>query len=160
MDIRTLDNTADRDQVARLFERAADYVTLETGQPPNSGTADDFFADRPPTVAAEDTQHFGIFEQDHLLGIVGVLFGYPDPTDHYIGMMLLAPAARGLGVGAKALSHVTSLARTRGARRQLIAVLEANPKGRAFWEREGFVFNKTFPAGEDGHIRHRLMRQI
>lgn len=160
MDIRALDDIADRNEVALFFARAADYVTLETGQPPNSSTADEFFADRPPTVAPEDAQHFGVFEHDHLLGIVGVLFGHPDPKDNYIGLMLLSPAVRGMGIGAKALAHVTSLARARGARRQLIAVLDANPKGRAFWECEGFTFEKTFPAGDDGHIRHRLTREI
>jgi len=47
-----------------------------------------------------------------------------------------------------------------GGRRRLIAVLDANPKGRAFWEREGFVLAKTFEPTLDQHIRHRMIRKI
>ncbi len=62
-------------------------------------------------------------------------FGYPEAGDAYIGLMLLATEARGQGLGTMFLDHLTDLARARGARRQLLAVLDANPRGRRFWER-------------------------
>lgn len=160
MDFRALDDIADRSKVAIFFAGAADYVMLETGQPPNAATVDEFFAERPPTVKPEDALHFGAFEDDHLLGIVGFLFGYPEPKDCYIGLMLMSPSVRGMGIGARVLHLVTSRARARGADRQLVAVINANAKGRAFWEREGFVLEKTFPSSDGSHIRHRLMRDI
>lgn len=160
MDFKPLNKTTHRPEVARLFERAADYVMLEHGQVPDADTVDDFFDDRPPHIAPEDSLHFGLLEDQNLIGIAGMLFGFPDKTDAYIGLMLLAPEARGRGNGAQLLSHLTGVARARGAQRQLIAVLDANPKGRTFWEREGFVLEKTFEPTLDQHIRHRMTRKI
>lgn len=160
MDIRTLSATSDHDAVFDLFKQAADYVMLEDGHPPNRATVDAFFNDRPPKIAAKNALQLGVFEDDQLLGILGMLFGYPEATDCYIGLLVMSPEARGRGVGAQALAHATSLARTRGAQRQLVAVLDQNPKGRAFWEREGFVLEQTFPPSDDTHIRHRMTREI
>lgn len=160
MTIRALSHTSDRSIVASFFSRAADYVTLETGEPPNSGTIDEFFDERPPNVGVEDALHFGLFEADYMLGLIAFSLGLPEPTDSYIGLLLLAHTARGNGIGPRALAHATSLARARGATRQLIAVLDTNPKGRAFWEREGFLLEKTFAPTADCHTRHRLIRAI
>jgi hypothetical protein len=102
MMMRLLLPTSDRAVVARLFVRAADYVLLEDGRAPDKATTDDFFDGRPLNVGADDALHIGMFDADHLLGILGVVFGYPDAADSYIGLLLLAPYARGKGVGARA----------------------------------------------------------
>jgi len=158
--IRPLDIDTDRESVAAFFERAADYVLLETGSPPNDGTVVDFFTDRPPTVDDENVHHLGTHDGADLLGITSVIFGFPEPDDCYIGLLLVSPAARGHGLGARLLTHVKTLARGKGANRLLVAVLDVNPKGRAFWEREGFEFDATFPPSDDVHTRHRLTRAV
>ncbi len=94
------------------------------------------------------------------VGILGMVVGCPDVNDSYIGLLLLAPHARGRGVGGRALAHATTLARARGSTRQLVAVLDKNPKGCAFWDREGFALEKSFPPTKDGHTRHRMTRAI
>ncbi|MDB4213859.1 GNAT family N-acetyltransferase [Octadecabacter sp.] len=160
MDFKPLDKTIHRSEVARLFDRTADYVMLEHGRLPDADIVDGFFDDRPSCVAAKDSLHFGLLEDQNLIGIAGMLFGFPDKTDAYIGLMVLAPEARGHGNGAQLLSHLTGVARARGAQRQLVAVLDANPKGRAFWDREGFVLETSFPPSDDSHTRHRLTRKI
>ncbi|MCF2871656.1 GNAT family N-acetyltransferase [Octadecabacter sp. G9-8] len=160
MTLRALDSINDRHIVASFFAAAADYVTLETGAPPKAATTQDFFDDRPPNVAPDDVQRLGLFEHEHLVGLLAFSFGYPEPTDCYIGLLLLSPGLRGQGNGPRALAHATSLARARGMRRQLVAVLDANPKARAFWEREGFVWEQTFAPSDDAHSRHRLIREI
>jgi GNAT superfamily N-acetyltransferase len=160
MIMRSLSATTDRAAVARLFADAADYVLLEDGRAPDEATTDDFFNERPPNVVAVDAVHIGMFDADRLLGILGVVFGYPDANDSYIGLLLLAPQARCSGVGGQALAHATALARARGSTRQLVAVLDNNPKGRAFWDREGFALEKSFPPKKDGHTRHRMTRAI
>ena len=160
MIMRSLSATTDRGAVARLFADAADYVLLEDGRAPDEATTDSFFNERPPNVGAADAVHIGMFDADRLLGILGVVFGYPEANDSYIGLLLLAPHARGGGVGGRALAHATTLARARGSIRQLVAVLDQNPKGRAFWDREGFALEKSFPPTKDGHTRHRMTRAI
>ena len=160
MIMRSLSANTDRAAVARLFADAADYVLLEDGRAPDEATTDSFFNERPPNVGAADAVHIGMFDADRLLGILGVVFGYPDANDSYIGLLLLAPQARGSGVGGQALAHATALARARGSIRQLVAVLDQNPKGRAFWDREAFALEKSFPPTKDGHTRHRMTRAI
>ena len=49
------------------------------------------------------------------------------------------PWAQNSGIGIKFLEHVERLARQAGAQKLFLAVLSINPKGRAFWEREGFL---------------------
>ncbi len=143
-----------------LFDRAADYVLLETGQPTSDATVAAFFDDAPPGFGPEVNCHFGAWERDHLLGVVAMSFGYPEPSDSYIGLLIVDARTRGRGVGLKLLNHATEHARAAGATQQLVAVLEANPRGRAFWEREGFALERMFPAKGDGHIRHRLTRAL
>lgn len=160
MDIRRLDPTKDRAAVASLFDHAADYVLLETGRDPNADTINDFFDDRPPGLGPEDATHIGLFMDGTLIGVLAQSFGYPSNDDSYIGLLVLAKTRRGQGLGTRFLDHATRHARNRGATRQLVAVLDANPKGRAFWERAGFVLEKTFLPTADGHTRHRMTRAI
>ena len=98
-----------------------------------------------------------------LLGFIEMSFGYPDPKDAYIGLLMLDKAARGGGIGPQLLAEATWRARTNGARRQLVAVLAANPRGRAFWQREGFRPERDFPASADdplAHARCRMTRDL
>lgn len=160
MDIRPLHPTRDFAILRGLFDAAADYVELESGAPPSDQTVTDFLQDRPPNTGPEAAHHFGLFDGADLVGAMGMLFGYPDPSDAYIGLLILDPAHRGGGMGAQAVHHAADFARHHSATRLLVAVLEENPKGRAFWDRQGFTLEKTFPAGAGGHIRHRLTRAL
>lgn len=122
--------------------------------------ARDFFTDAPPGIDPAISLRLGLFDTGHLIGKVDVAFGYPLPTDAYIGLMVFAPAARGAGHGARLLREVEARARHRGATRLLIAALEANAKGRAFWQREGFVPEQVFPDRAYGQRRHNVHRMV
>lgn len=156
--IRDLDPTTDLAAVEALFRAAADYVDLETGLPVDGAQARDFFTDAPPGVDPATSLRLGLFEGDTLIGKVDVAFGYPQASDAYIGLMIFAPAARGSGNGARLLREVEARARLRGATRLLIAALEANVKGRAFWQREGFMPEQVFPDRDYGTRRHTVHR--
>ncbi|WP_248298189.1 N-acetyltransferase [Tabrizicola sp. YIM 78059] len=96
-----------------------------------------------------------------LSGVAELSYGFPEATDAYLGLMLLGPWARGAGHGRAMLDQAETLARARGARRIVLAVLEANPRGRAFWEREGF--RATGLSRRDqvtGHTLHRLVKAL
>ncbi|MDZ7907884.1 MAG: GNAT family N-acetyltransferase [Gemmobacter sp.] len=162
--IRELDPVTDRAAVEALFLVAADYIALETGLPVDGTQAADFFADAPPGIDPATSLRLGLFgPAGRLEGLAEVAFGYPAAGDAYIGLMLFAATARGTGHGARLLRGIEDRARQRGATRLLLAVLEANPKGRAFWQREGFAVEQSFPVAEMGlrrHIRHRMMKPL
>jgi GNAT superfamily N-acetyltransferase len=161
--IRTLDPVADAEAVLDLYHRAADYLDLESGRTPDAATAQEYFTDAPPGGDPATSLKLGLFEEGRLMGIVDLAFGYPKERDAYIGLMLLAQEARGRGLGRAFLRHAEQAARERGATRLLLAVLEANPRGRAFWESEGFGTPRVYPPtriGKRTHVRVRLHKML
>ncbi len=147
--------------VAALYRDAPDYWLLAEGAVDPDRQAAEFFTDGPPGSDPALTHHLGLFLEGRLSGVAEVSYGFPEPQDAYLGLMLLAPWAQGAGHGRAFLAHVESLARSRTAPRIYLAVLEANPRGRAFWEREGFAPTGLSRADAGtGHILHRLVKPL
>lgn len=150
---------ADRAAVEALFARAADYVALERGPTPPAAAAEDLFeGDLPPGVERALSLHLGLEGAEGLDGVASAVFGYPLAADAYLGLLLLAPEARGRGAGRTMVEAVAARARARGATRLLVAVLDANPRGRAFWEREGFRPEARFEGRAIGARVHGFAR--
>lgn len=162
--IRQLVQGDDTVAVRDLYNRAADFVALETGTVPDDSTVAEFFADCPPGADASISQKLGLFlPDDRLIAIADLAFGYPEVDDAYIGLLLTDKNCRGMGLGRVFLEHLKGLARTGNASRLLIAVLDENPRARAFWEREGFRLIKSFAdfkLGQKTHVLHRMWRQL
>jgi GNAT superfamily N-acetyltransferase len=75
--------------------------------------------------------------------------------------MPLGPWAQGAGHGKAFLAHAETLARTRGASVLYLGVLDANPRGRAFWDREGFRGTGLRKQDEaTGHCVERLVKTL
>lgn len=162
--IRALVRARDEAAVRSLFARAADYVRLETGLPPGPDTVAGFFEDAPPAPQSSPPLHLGAWGPDgDLHGIASMAWGFPDPSDAYVGLLLLDPARRGAGLGRRMVDHLAAEAAARGASRILAAVLAENPRAHAFWRREGFEDLWTAPParlGERTHVRIRMARPV
>jgi GNAT superfamily N-acetyltransferase len=161
--IRPLDPRTDAEAVLDLYRRAADYVDFESGRTPGEAMVTEYFTDAPPGGDPATSLKLGLFEAGRLAGIVDLAFGYPGASDAYLGLMLLAREARGRGLGRTFLRHTEEAARERGATRLLLAVLEGNARGRAFWESHGFGTPRVFPAakiGERTHVRVQLHKLL
>ena len=137
--IRPLDPKTDRGFGDGFFAGSADYIRLERGEDPGPAVTDEFFYDTPPGCNARANLRVGLLAGEQLMALADLSFGYPSATDAYIGLMLVDPAARGLGAGYVLLRHLERTARGRGCSGLYLGVLDANPRGRAFWEREGFT---------------------
>lgn len=157
MKIRPLSED-DRAALADLYARAADYVMLETGAPPCETTLDDFLTGAPPGIDPVTSVRLGAEGPGGLLGIAEMAFGYPQPRDAYIGLLLLDPAARGRGLGRAMVDRLMGIAVARGADRMLIAVLQDNAGGMAFWRAQGFMPEKVIPDVDYGTRRHTVHR--
>ncbi|MCU0801784.1 MAG: GNAT family N-acetyltransferase [Rhodobacteraceae bacterium] len=161
--IRSLTPQLDRPAVAALYGEAADYWLLADRRPPDAAKAAAFFTDAPPGVDPATSQHLGLYPMGggRLGGVAVLSFGFPAAGDAYFDLLLLAPAFRGQGHGAAARQAVEDRARQGGARSLYLAVLAANPRGRSFWEREGF--RATGASGIDrdtGHLLYRLGKAL
>jgi GNAT superfamily N-acetyltransferase len=125
--------------VATFYRDAPDYWLLAEGGSDPDRQAREFFTDAPPGCDPVQSHHLGFFLNDRLSGVAELSFGFPEPADAYLGLMLFGPWAQGRGFGKVFLAHAETLARNRGAGTLYLAVLDVNPCGRAFWLREGFT---------------------
>ncbi len=157
--IRPLDPATDRAAVASLLLEAQDYYHLWLGHAPGAEQVEEVFTSGPPGCDPAKSHRLGLCLDGTLSGVAELSFGFPLPEDAYLGLMILAPRARGQNHGTALTAHIETLARP--APRLYLAVLDANPKGRAFWERQGFT-----PTGvsrhdpESGHTIHRLVKPL
>jgi len=161
--IRPLHPTTDRALVERFFTAASDYIRLERDEDPGPDVTDEFFSDAPPGCDPATSHRLGLFQADALVALAEMAVGYPEPTDAYLGLMIVHPDARGSGAGAILLTHLETLARAHPARRLFLAVLDANPRGRAFWERQGFTLaqaNRPVTLGTKTQLAHRLVKPL
>ncbi|RUS59857.1 N-acetyltransferase [Pseudorhodobacter sp. E13] len=155
---RALVQARDLPAVLDLMMRASDYVLLEDGQPPTTAAATSFFTDCVPGGDPAQSVKLGVMQDQRLVGIADMGFGYPKAMDAYIGLLLLDPSVRGQGIGQQTVAQLMAMARTRGATRMLITVLEANPRGHAFWQQMGFADEQRFPPAEGDPMRHNRQR--
>lgn len=156
VEIRPLDPEADLAHVVALYDEAADYWLLADRKPPDLDKARAFFTDGPPGCDPARSLRLGLFVDGRISGLAELSFGFPEARDAYLGLMILAPRLRGQGHGAAFLSCIETLAGLAAAPRILLAVLQENPRGRAFWEREGF--RATGVSRLDEETGHRIER--
>ncbi|MEI6798581.1 MAG: GNAT family N-acetyltransferase [Pseudomonadota bacterium] len=154
--IRPLDPLHDRAAVAALLAQAADYYQLWLGHDPDDAQVDEVFTACPPNCDPARSHRLGLFLDDHLSGVAELSFGFPQPEDAYLGLMILAPSARGQGHGAAFTAHIQTLAHP--SPRLYLGVLQANTRGHAFWARQGFV--PTGVTRFDAETGHRLFRLV
>lgn len=147
--------------VADFYRAAPDYWILAEGRVEPERQATEFFTDCGPGCDPGQSHRLGMFLGDRLSGVADVCYGFPEPEDAYLGLMMLGPWAQGQGFGRTLLAHAESLARSRHAPNLYLAVLEANPRGRAFWQREGFRPTGLSRLDSDtGHTVHRLVKVL
>ncbi len=162
--IRPLHQNTDTAIVSDLFHRAADYVLLESGHPPGDAEVDDFFNGAPPGIDPSTSLHRGLFAPDgQLVAIAGAIFGFPNPNDAYLGLLLIDPAHRGKRLGQQMLDHICTAAKAKGATRLLIAVLEDNIKAHRFWSKMGFTEEMRGAPKQIGiktHVQIRMTRPL
>ena len=159
--IRPLDPAIDLPLVAGFYTEAPDYWMFAEGHAPDAAKAASFFTDAPPGCDPARSHRLGLLHDNCLSGLAELSFGFPAPGDAYLGLMILAPRLQGRGHGARFLAHVEALARAAHAPRLYLAVIDANTRAHAFWEREGF--RATGLSGHDadtGHTLHRLVKPL
>ncbi len=159
-EIRRLDPREDLQAVVQFYETTQDYWLTAEGKPPGRQKAAAFFTDGPPGCNPAEACHLGLFLDGGLAGLAELSFGFPEPGDAYPGLMLLAPPTRGAGHGQALLAKVEQLARKAGSPSLYLAVLDANPRGRAFWERAGFTDTGLSRRDNSHGLNHMVRRMV
>jgi GrpB-like predicted nucleotidyltransferase (UPF0157 family)/GNAT superfamily N-acetyltransferase len=149
-------SAADLDLVIQLNKTCSDFFLFQNGLPPSEEDAREILEFVPPQSHEATKLPIGIFHSEHLVGVMDVLRGYRRSSEWYIGFMLLAPSFRGQGFGTEIHNEFVGYARTAGAHRLLIAVLEANESAWRFWPRLGYHQVKDYPPRQFGKCFHGL----
>lgn len=129
-------------ELQSLLYKCGDYFELVLGRLP--GPADSlgvFYAGPEEGKDPKNKELLGI-ESPDVRGLVGVLDAfrdYPAEGIWYIGLILIAPDARSLGLGGRVLETFAKEAHRAGARELQLNVVEQNASAHAFWLRHGFV---------------------
>ena len=117
------------------------WALLE-GAPPRPDEARELVASRPPGVPPERKLVWITWSPDATTpdGVIDLVDGYPDPRTWYLGLIFLAPGARGTGLGAALLRALAEYARARGGGALRLAVTTANTGARRLYDRLGFGY--------------------
>lgn len=133
-------SAADAAELQALHERCSDYFELIEGVPTRPTAAAEDLADLPPGKVLDDKFYFGIRSGDGtLVGALDLLRDYPGPGTWGIGLLMLDPAARGTGLGARIYAAAREWVAAQGGHTILLAVLEQNTPAERFWRRLGFA---------------------
>jgi hypothetical protein len=91
--------------VQQFYEAAPEYWQLAEGRCEPARQADEFFTDAPPGCDPAQSARLGLFLDGRLSGVAEVSFGFPNPGDAYLGVMVLGQWAQGAGHGARFLAR-------------------------------------------------------
>lgn len=149
-------SVADLELVIQLNDTCSNFFLFQNGLPPGEDVAREVLEQVPPQSTGVTKLPIGIFHSERLVGVLDVLRGYRTGLDWYIGFMLLAPSLRGRGFGTEIHNEFVSYARSAGARRLLLAVLEGNESARKFWLRLGYRKVKDYPSMQFGKCLHAV----
>lgn len=127
---------ADAPAVQALFALNPAYFEAIESAPlrPDEGLQE--ILHRPPGVPPERKHNFLIDDT----ALLSLLEGFPDPGTWYLGLLFIAPAARGAGLGTRALEALCAHAREHGGTALRLAVVPANTGARRLYDRLGFAF--------------------
>jgi len=158
--IRDLNDPDDRPALRDFYDRAQDYIILETGLAPSDDTIDELFQNAPPGGDPAECIRLGLCdEQGVIQGVCEQSFGYPSPDSSYLGLLILSPELRGAGYGTVLFERMKNTAIEKNCSELFVAVLAPNTRGRAFWERLGFTHELSsdpITKGVATYVRHRL----
>lgn len=130
-----------------LIERCADYYEVATGAPPGPAEAQSIFNVVPEGKGHEDKFLLSVSTEGELTGVVDLIRDWPERGTWIIGLLLLAPEARGHGLGGRVVAELERRARAGGAERMRVAVSPANRPALGFWHHLGY--ERLPPEGRD-----------
>ncbi len=138
-----------------LLERSSDYSQLVTGLPPGPSAAYSLLTDGSPEKTPDDKIVIGFSTEGQvLIGVLDIVKDYPAQNDWWVGLLLLDPAYRGLGLGQRVFRGFEQWARQHDAQRIHLGVVEQNQRAYRFWKTLGFEVVERRPTKQFGNAEH------
>lgn len=130
-----------------LYDDCKDYMLLTKGDPASATAAIDEFDEVPEGKTKDDKYLFGLYSNcEKLVGVIEAIRHYPDNDTWWIGLLMMKPEYRRLGLGTSFYYAFEKWISTRKALHISLLVIEANKPARKFWQDLGFqIIRKTGP---------------
>lgn len=144
------------DAVALWRQLQAEHEALDARHRPSDSAAERWSNDFRVWTKSDAHRVFVADAGGKLVGLVTAHPYWPSPMyeqelEVYVTELVVAPEARGEGIGARLVEAVRGWAREQGVTQIRAGVLSRNERGRAFWQREGaedFFTTVTLPAND------------
>lgn len=149
-------NRSESSRIQPVFDACVDYALMQDGRPFNESAAELEFDELPAGTPRSAKRIFAIDSMPgQTVGVIEGLCGYPGQKVWYLGLMLVVPHARSLGVGCAALRELEDYVKSvDGCEELQLAVLKENASGLRFWIRHGFAHLREAPAATFGDRIH------
>jgi len=124
-----------------MLESDPAYFAMIQGAPAACNEAENLAADLPAGRTPADK--FALLVRDstrRLCAVIDLVRGYPEPRIWFLGLLFVAPHARGGGLGTRQLQAICAHAEEQGGAALRLGVLQANTRARSLYDRNGFRF--------------------
>ena len=128
--------------IATLLRQCSAFFTLVSGELP-ADEVRHLLESHPAGLDLARKYVVGFERKGALIAIVDLLENYPEPTDWYVGLLVLSPDERNQGMGAAVWTAVEAWIRAEGGRHARLIVQEQNPHAARFWRARGFTADGT-----------------
>ena len=141
-----------------LFEQCADYTLLVEGQGVSPDAARETFEEVPPGHSLDHKFVYGILNREgEIIGVLEGMRHYPQEGVWWIGLFLLAPSARGRGLGHKLIAAFIDYAQAQDGTALMLGVVEENQAAYRFWQGQGFALVRTTEPRTFGKKTQRVL---
>jgi GNAT superfamily N-acetyltransferase len=161
---QALDTTdADIPAVQIFWQDSPEYLLQVEGHAPRASEGADFVRDRdlPPGFSCT-RQHNYTYADAHgaVDGLGAMAIDLLAPGVWHLGLFVAATRLHGSDWAAQAYEATEAWAQAGGARWMRLGVVLANPRGHAFWRRQGYVEVKRRPEVSIGELSHTLVTMV
>lgn len=123
---------------------------------PNKQNLTEVISVMPDGTLPKNKDFVGFYDQeDHLIGILDLVTGYPKKDDAYIGWFMIEAKLQGFGIGSQIFADIRASLKVQGYNHISLGVFRTNVNAMAFWEKQGFTY--TGEEVERGHNTVLLM---
>lgn len=120
------------------FERCTDHFELVFGHPPGPAERQSTFIALPEGKTYDDKFTFVLLFEDTVVGDLDLIRDYPESGEWWLGVLLLDPSIRGLGLGSDLVAVFSSWVKENGGRALRLAVATQDADALRFWQKLGF----------------------
>lgn len=132
--------------VQNFLEDCDDYSQVTYGLPTGAADAQSLYLSGLEHVPEHDKILRGFWRDGQLDAVFDALVGHPEEDTLSVGLLLVRPSCRSMGIGTLLLAELESIALDRGLNRiRVHGHVEENLQAGPFWDRHGFRIHSSTP---------------